>query len=314
MEFIFGAAIGVAAGVIFALRMKRADLHDAKEQDQRSAALVECSRDIIYYYQVNPEFKFKYISPSLDEHLGAGVVEAAMKNPYDCFERSHPEDVDQLHDKVTGRMDYSKPILQRWLGPEGQYIWFEEYANPVYEKGRLVAVQGIIRNINDKVRLQEDLEFRITHDALTGIHNRHFFEQQLAQFNKKNTSAAIILLDLDNLKTTNDSFGHKRGDSLLIETAKLLASFESNAINVSRIGGDEFAILLLGKTEQEIKQFIEFIQSSIAFYNNANHIFPIKLSLGYAYASGSLGKMEELLSLADARMYEAKRRNKEYAY
>ncbi|CAM3885312.1 PAS domain-containing protein [Mesobacillus thioparans] len=94
------------------------------------------------YYQVEPEFKFKYISPSLDTYLGLGVVEAAMDNPYDCFERSHPDDVEQLHDKVTGKLDYSQPILQHWSGPGGEYLWFEEYASPVYHDGQLIAVQG----------------------------------------------------------------------------------------------------------------------------------------------------------------------------
>ncbi|WP_176167234.1 sensor domain-containing diguanylate cyclase [Mesobacillus jeotgali] len=314
MNFILGAAAGFGLSIILRSMVKKPKQDEGLEQVQRIAMLVESSKDVIYFYQVKPEFKFKYISPSLDTYLGFGVVEAAMGNPYDCFERSHPDDVSQLHDKVTGNLDYSKPILQRWLGPEGEYLWFEEYASPVYEDGQLVAVQGIIRNIDDKVKLQEDLEFRITHDALTGIHNRAYFEKQAAFYNKKNVPAAIILCDLDNLKTTNDSFGHKQGDLLLIETAKLLAAFTSNEISVSRIGGDEFALLLRGKSEEEIINLVKFIQSSIELYNQENPNCPIGLSIGHAYTSRSMGRMEELMALADTRMYDAKRHRKNYSY
>ncbi|MBT2679689.1 GGDEF domain-containing protein [Bacillus sp. ISL-35] len=311
MDFILGAVAGLGLGFLLRSRVKRPKQDEGLDQIQRIARLVESSKDVIYYYQVKPEFKFKYISPSLDTYLGGGVVEAAMGNPYDCFERSHPDDVDQLHDKVTGNLDYCQPILQRWRNHEGEYLWFEEYASPVYHNDQLIAIQGIIRNIDDKVKLQEDLEFRINHDALTGIHNRHYFQKQSDSYNKKTISAGIIMCDLDNLKTTNDSFGHKQGDRLLIETAKLLASFESNEIFVSRMGGDEFAILILRKNEKEIINLIEFIQTSIDLYNQKNRTCPIGLSIGYACTSASAGRMEELMAMADARMYEAKRRKKE---
>jgi diguanylate cyclase (GGDEF)-like protein len=116
------------------------------------------------------------------------------------------------------------------------------------------------------------------------------------------------------LKTTNDSFGHKQGDRLLIETAKLLAAFTSNEISVSRIGGDEFTILLRGKSEEEIINLAKFIQSSIELYNQEDTNCPFGLSIGYAFTSRSMGRMEELMALADARMYEAKRHRKNYSY
>lgn len=316
MELISGFAVGVGLTIlIYRSRLKRFHDHEPNEQEQRIVRLVEDSKDIIYYYQVKPEFKFKYISPSLDLYLGPGVVKAAMENPFDCFERSHPDDVDHLHNKVTGNLDYSKPILQRWLGPDGRYLWFEEHASPVYEDGQLVAVQGIIRNIDEKIQLQKDLEYRIYHDALTGIYNRQYFEQKAAFFNiKKNSPIAIILCDLDNLKMMNDSFGHKQGDRLLIETAKLLKSFSSDNISVSRIGGDEFAILLADKKEESVSDLINFIESSIALFNMDKQEYKIEISIGYAYSNRSIGKMDELLSIADANMYRVKRRKKEYTY
>lgn len=81
----------------------------------------------------------------------------------------------------------------------------------MFEKGELIAIHGIIRNIDEKVKLQQDLEYRITHDALTNIYNREFFEQSMEKYNNHvNTSVAIILCDLDELKYLNDNHGHKK--------------------------------------------------------------------------------------------------------
>lgn len=315
MDFLIGVTVGIGLTIFYHLSKRNSADDRTEKQNHKICKLVENSKDIIYYYQVKPELKFKYISRSLDVYLGPGVVNAAMENPYDCFERSHPDDVDNLHDKVSGKLDYSKPILQRWRGSSGRYLWFEEYATPVYENGEMVAVQGVIRNIDEKIKLQEDLEYQISHDVLTGIYNRSFFEQQLEFFNsRRNDSAAIILCDLDNLKVTNDSFGHKHGDRLLIETARVLQSFVSSNISVSRIGGDEFAILLNGKSEEEIINLVHFLQSGIEQYNQEKRELKIEISIGHAHTSFSKGNMEELMTIADKKMYEVKRRKKELSY
>src|SRR5690606_17391806 len=141
--------------------------------------LVELSKDIIYYCEVKPEIKYRYVSPSVNKFMGPGIMEDSYKNPKITFERIHPDDYEILSKKISGDLDYSKPLIQRWKNEKGEYIWFEEYATPIYEKGDLIAVQGIIRNIDEKIKLQQDLEYRIVHDALTDIHNREFFEQTL---------------------------------------------------------------------------------------------------------------------------------------
>ena len=174
-----------------------------------------------------------------------------------------------------------------------------------------MAVLGILRNINDKVELQKKLEYKVSHDALTNIYNREYFESKFEYFDREcNTPIAIAICDLDELKFVNDHFGHKMGDSLLKETAKLLNSIPSENKTVARIGGDEFAIILNDTNLPEIELFMANIQSEIDLYNSSNPSFHVKISKGYSYSSSSLSKMMELFIEADNQMYEEKRNKK----
>ena len=119
----------------------------------------------------------------------------------------------------------------------------------------------------------------------------------VAKFNEQiNTSVAIILCDLDELKYTNDNFGHKMGDVLIQETAKVLNKFSSSDITVVRIGGDEFVLIVVHKTENQIQQLITDIGKEINNYNANNSKVKIKMSVGYSYTTSSIGQMAELLS------------------
>ena len=97
----------------------------------------------------------------------------AYRNPDICFRDVHPGDYEILRKKVMGEIDYSKSIIQRWKDKEGKYRWFEEYATPIYKNGVLVAIQGVMRNIDEKVELQEKLLYQLHHDRLTDIYNQN---------------------------------------------------------------------------------------------------------------------------------------------
>lgn len=274
--------------------------------------LLENSADVIYHYDIKPELKHRYLSPALEKYLGVGIVKQAIENPFLPFEIIHPEDYDRFIQKITGTLDYSKPVIQRWKDTEGNYRWFEEYTNPIFENGELVAIQGIMRNIDENIELRQVLEYQINHDALTDIYNRTFFETIFSDLDGQvNASVGIILCDLDDLKFRNDNFGHKAGDELIQEAARLLNQFSSEDIMVARIGGDEFVLLTVEKTEKEIEQLAQDIKTEIHKHNSDVSNMNIKLSVGHAFTSNSLGKMTELFSQADKNMYKDKTNRKQ---
>ncbi|WP_100402866.1 sensor domain-containing diguanylate cyclase [Bacillus sp. FJAT-42315] len=310
IHFLLGFVLGI---VIFRIYLiSKMESWKAKfENKNRIFQLVENSKDVIYYYEVKPKFKHRYTSPSVEYFLGEGTLEELDNNPQAPFEMIHPDDYEIMLNKVSSNIDYSKPIIQRLQDKQGNYKWFEEYTTPIYENGELIAVQGIMRNIDDKIKLQQSLEYRITHDALTNIYNREFFEQSMEKYNKHiDASVGILLCDLDDLKYLNDHYGHKKGDILLQEFAKLLNQYFSGNAIVSRIGGDEFVIIIINTDKTHVESLCENLSQKISEYNRSSEDLKINMSMGHAFSKQSIGKMESLFAEADKKMYQNKREKK----
>jgi diguanylate cyclase (GGDEF)-like protein/PAS domain S-box-containing protein len=315
--FISGFGTGIVVGIIvialFFYRWKNRE-KSLKEMHDNFIHVVENTKDFIYYYQLYPTRGYQYLSPSAEHFFGKGSIERAFKDPDVPFNDVHPDDYEILIKKINGELDFNKGIVQRWLDKNGEYRWFEEYATPIYQNGKLVALQGVLRNIDDKVKLQQELEYQLNHDSLTGIYNRVYFESLFIKYNEEmDTSIAIILCDLDDLKNINDSFGHKTGDELIKEAAALLNQFSDDGVSVARLGGDEFVLLVPGITDEELTQIVSNLVSSIDQYNEKEAEITIKLSIGCVFSQTSLGLMPDLFSQADRNMYRDKNKRKQLA-
>jgi diguanylate cyclase (GGDEF)-like protein/PAS domain S-box-containing protein len=277
----------------------------------RFVHVIENTNDFIYYAQVYPTVKFNYLSPSAEAFFGEGSNAGAYISAEVAFRDIHPDDYEVLFRKVKGEVDFSKGIIQRWKDKDGKYRWFEENATPIYENGVLVALQGVLRCIDEKIELQNQLEYRLYHDSLTELYNREYFEIVFEKYDQEaNTPISIMICDLDELKYFNDHYGHKTGDLLIKETGWLLNQFSSEKIVVARLGGDEFAIILMETTMEEVEELLQQISIKIEKHNeNASNI-KISLSIGHAFAQHSKGNMEELFFQADNKMYMAKAERK----
>ncbi|QCR34253.1 sensor domain-containing diguanylate cyclase [Lysinibacillus sp. SGAir0095] len=283
-----------------------------KEQLDYVKPLIETVKNVkdIIYYCETPQLKYRYLSPGVNQ-LGPNTHDEHMKNPYKILEIVHPEDREKLENKVLGKVDFSKPFTIRLLNDKGNYIWFEEYATPVYKDGKLVAVQGIFRNNDEKIKLQKQLEYEVSHDGLTNVYNRSFFQTKLGLYNKvKDVPMGIIICDLDQLKYINDNFGHQTGDRLIIEAANILTNCANEEMIIARIGGDEFAILLPNVVEEDVVTFINKVIQNLNYHNTFNESLPIHMSIGYSYIPSSIRNMECLYSEADHQMYTAKNAKK----
>ncbi|MDI7743228.1 sensor domain-containing diguanylate cyclase [Lysinibacillus fusiformis] len=266
---------------------------------------VENVKDIIYYCET-PQIKYRYLSPGVNQ-LGPNSYIEHMENPNKIFEIIHHEDYEKLENKVLGKVDFSKPITVRLLNEEGNYIWFEEYATPVYKDGEMIAVQGIYRNIDDKMKLQQQLEYEVSHDGLTNVYNRTFFQTKMNFYNKiKEVPMGVIICDLDQLKYINDTYGHQTGDRLILEAANILTNCASETMIISRLGGDEFAVLLPNAEEEDVEEFVNKVFQNLNYHNTFNESLQIHMSIGYSYIHSSIRNMECLYSEADHQMYTAK--------
>ena len=164
-------------------------------------------------------------------------------------------------------------------------------------------------DIIERKRAEAALTHLSTHDVLTGLYNRAFFETELARMeNSREYPISIIVADLDNLKMTNDVQGHAAGDELLKRTAQVLrAAFRGSDV-LCRIGGDEFAMLLPGADDATAVQGIMRIRAQLVI-NNAQHPnLPLSLSIGAG--TNVAGDLLNTFRRADAAMYLDKRTRK----
>jgi diguanylate cyclase (GGDEF)-like protein len=170
-------------------------------------------------------------------------------------------------------------------------------------------MQQARQEIIQRKNIQAELLHQSTHDALTGIYNRTFFEQELTRLEKEgNFPISILVSDADNLKITNDRLGHATGDELLRQGASLLRSVFRSKDVLARIGGDEFAVILPETDATTVQQLLERAQARLDEHNNQFPDLAIHLSIGVATAENS--KLIEAFNLADQNMYAEKTQRK----
>ncbi len=152
-----------------------------------------------------------------------------------------------------------------------------------------------------------------THDSLTGLYNRAYFDEEMERCTRgRNFPISIVIADLNGLKQVNDFYGHEAGDNLIKQAADLLHnSFRGDDV-VARIGGDEFSVIMQNTSLDVAKDAIARIYLQIAEINTretGGKMGHLSLALGVAEATDT-GELKSAFKLADESMYEDKRRQK----
>jgi diguanylate cyclase (GGDEF)-like protein/PAS domain S-box-containing protein len=180
-------------------------------------------------------------------------------------------------------------------------------ATPRFDSnGNYLGSFSIFRDITERKRMEDRLRFQSNHDALTGLYNRNYFEEELKQMNhNRRNPMSVIVVDVDNLKEINDNLGHLSGDELLRRVARLLrSSFRSEDI-VARIGGDEFAVFLPDSDQKSLERSMERLRNNLDEVNLHQGQNPMSISIGGA--SAEVGQsLLQAFDLADQRMYREK--------
>lgn len=170
-------------------------------------------------------------------------------------------------------------------------------------------IYGYFKHLNElstKAKETEILEKIAYEDSLTGLFNRAKYELDLDKFNQDDTFG-IIFYDLNKLKLINDTYGHDKGDELIISFANILIKEATLPnLNVYRLGGDEFVVIFKNKSEKIIENFAKKIDLQIKENNNSNEL-KISVSYGIAYSKDEKNNnIRKAIKIADERMYADK--------
>ena len=158
----------------------------------------------------------------------------------------------------------------------------------------------------EKLSYQKELEFKSFNDSLTDLYNRRFFEEELKRLDtKRQLPISIIMADVNGLKLINDSYGHQKGDELLIKTAEILKEVLREEDIIARMGGDEFVVLIPKTPKKQLNRIIERIKEKLELINNKEKL-PLSVSFGSATKEKEAEDINQILKKADDDMYQNK--------
>jgi diguanylate cyclase (GGDEF)-like protein/PAS domain S-box-containing protein len=285
-----------------------------KESEERYALAARGANDGLWDWDLTSDTI--YFSPRWNYMLGYPVSEA-WSGPEEWFGHIHADDCERVHAGIASHCDGKTPEFvseYRMRHDSGGYIWM---------LSRGIAVRAPSGKAIRMAGSQTDITEGKISDPLTHIPNRLYFvdrlESAIEAAREQGTFFAVLFIDLDQLKTVNDSLGHAAGDELLIDVAGRLRAGMRNSSRpgdqaksvVARVGGDEFAILLTHMrdlTDPSIVAARILKRLSEPFYLEGRHV-SASASIGIALGSPE-ATPETLLHNADSAMYHAKANGK----
>ncbi|MCL5985129.1 MAG: PAS domain S-box protein [Actinobacteria bacterium] len=292
VEYIVGTGIDVTERML-------AD-EALKKSEQRYRALIDNSLDGVYIS--TPEGKFIYVNPALVEMLG-------YKSQEELLSINIKKDLYFAESERPLPSERVKPIVTRLRRKDGTEIWVEIHSRVIFDNsGNPIYYQGITRDITERRQLEEKLRYMATHDSLTGLYSRAFFEEELSRYSDKRfLPLGVMMFDVDGLKYVNDAFGHASGDEFLKTTAKILSKIFRASEILARIGGDEFAVILPNVNEIVIGSVIKRLEMQLSKENKQrDDISKIRISYGYSIREDKSIDMLEVLKYADKNLYKNK--------
>lgn len=245
-----------------------------------------------------------------EEITGWKQDEAIGKFVQEVYQTESARDRDSASNStnnVLNQLDFNKmetvKILQSKVGSERL---IEEKVTPV--KGADEQTTGVVlvfRDVEESVQKQSQIEYLSYHDQLTGLFNRRYFEIELKRHDQLNElPITIVIIDVNNMKLTNDVFGHAVGDLLLKKISEMMVSVCRKSDVIARIGGDEFAIVLPKTSAEEASTLIKRLDDNIS----EEKINGLSLSIAYGFETkvDSDTDLVEILKIADDKMYKRK--------
>jgi diguanylate cyclase (GGDEF)-like protein/PAS domain S-box-containing protein len=281
--------------------------------------LTENSVDIIC--RAGLDFRLKYVSPSCLRILGWTQEEMLNAPPFSIMLPEDAPMIDESIARATASGTDSGTAIHRMRRKDGSLVWMEATSRHVLDPitGELKEFVTVLRDISERKQFEEKLAAQALIDGLTGLPNRRSFDETLDREWKRTlregSQLSLLLIDIDNFKSINDTYGHQVGDDYLRTISAALSSAVRAPDTVARYGGEEIAVILPVADNEAAVEVAERLRAVIDALRLTHEGNPegggrATASIGAATAlareGGTIRMPESLLLAADHALYKAK--------
>ncbi|PLP93114.1 diguanylate cyclase [Pseudomonas sp. FFUP_PS_473] len=307
-----------AAQTLLDLMHAQGEVARLSEREQLFSSLLDSVNAVLWAFDWESR-KVLYVSPAYERIFGRPAN--LLLADYNAWRNSvFPEDLEYAERSlaevlVKGAVENRE---YRILTADGQLRWLSDkcFINQQTDGDQRVIVVGIAEDITEKKQLEGELQRLATTDVLTQSSNRrHFFDCARSAFAKArqdDTALCFLLLDIDDFKQINDTYGHPTGDQVLLRIADSGKAVLRRGDLFGRIGGEEFAAIFPDCTPEMAQHIAERLQREIQrlSFSHEDQTFGVTVSQGLTGIVDTDKTLDSLFARADAAMYQAKRQGK----
>lgn len=298
-------------------RLRQAEVERAEDTLRNTQERLNLSQEIgrIGFWEVNLATNDLLWSPNLYTMLDL-PMDAELKGDETYYQLVHPDDLADFKAAIANAHRTGLAYLHehRIVRRDGSIRWIEARGQFVYDdEGQPLKLYGTGLDVTERREAEDRLEHVSRHDTLTNLPNRALLEDRvhdaiLAANRRGGGTAVVLFVDLDRFKTINDSAGHTMGDKALEAIAERLSGCVRESDTVSRVGGDEFVVLLAGvQKPQDALVLAETVLARLREPHRLNgQTFVTTGSMGVAIYPEDGRTADDLIRNADTAMYQAK--------
>lgn len=297
---------------LLSLRDLRTRNHFEQQLHLLHRSLEACYNAVTIADATDPELPLIYVNPAFERMTGFTRSEVLGRN---CRFLQGPETDPIAVSKIRAALADNREvdIVLQNARKDGTAFWNHLYIAPVPDKmGRVDHFIGILNDITQQKKIEEQLEYGATHDILTELPNRRLLREYLARscanVRRRGDTLAVGFFDLDGFKLINDSMGHDFGDRILIQVAQRMRACLKKGEMVARVGGDEFVVVSPSISRERSHRLMETAISAVgAPYKIGELEVHITASAGLTISDGSIKDPMQLVRESDLAMFRAKR-------
>jgi diguanylate cyclase (GGDEF)-like protein/PAS domain S-box-containing protein len=272
-------------------------------------------------YTVDPDYRVLSWNPAAERLYGYSADEMLGQPLHvlypDGFDARRSEEGMPRRERLWSGDSESEEYESVHRRKDGSLVQVAATASALHDhSAKIIGLVVTLRDIGERRRAEAQLAYLANHDPLTSLFNRSRFEEELgsvaARARQHGYQAAVMMLDIDNFKYINETYGHKAGDHLVVSIADALKSHLRPGDVLGRFGGDEFGVLVADTTAQRAEDLAADLLAAVRDHELQINGRPVRVtaSLGVVIFDGIQASPEDVLADVDRAMYQSKEKGR----